>query len=162
MPAFPLTPPANIDDPRYLTELAFKNIINALAPAFQVLISGDRTKHIHPCVLVMCKGNEEAIAKGTGTGNFKQRVELELQIKLDQANAEQQEQAVRALRQCLFRNDTDSRPNVDLANRLTAAVAVPYTCKGIVSIDDGSIDVDAEVRVYSYKIIFDVFAIPNR
>lgn len=163
--AFPLSPPANIDDPRYLTELAFKNVINLLAPAFPVYISGDLTKHKHPAVLVRCRGNEEAIARGSGTGNFRQRVEITLQLKLDQQfqlNPEEQEQAIRSLRQCFYRNDTDSRPNVDLANRLTAAVAQPYTCKGIVNVDDGAIDVDTEIRVYSYKISFDVFAIPNR
>jgi hypothetical protein len=160
--ALPLTPPANVDDPRYLTELAVKNIVQQFAPAFQVLMTGDTTKHVHPCVLVRCRGNEEAIAKGTGTGNFKQRLEIELQLKLDQMDAEAQEQAVRSLRQCFYRNDTDPRPNVDLANRMSAAVAQPYTCKGVVSIDDGAVDVDAEIRVYSYKLIYDVFAIPNR
>ena len=35
--AFPLTPPANVDDPRYLTELAIKNIVMSIAEQEELL-----------------------------------------------------------------------------------------------------------------------------
>lgn len=157
-----ISPAANANDPRYLSELAFKNIIGALAPGFQVLITGDHAVKIHPVVLVKCTASTEAIAPGAITGNFKQRIEVELQQKLDAVDTEDQQAAVLALRQCFYRNDTDSRPNVDLANRLSLAVAFPYTCKGVLYQEEGPVESDSEVRVYAYKLAFDVFAIPNR
>ena len=88
------TYPANFDDPRYLTELAFKNVIatliSAAFPTTQVYITGDTTPHTHPCVLVRARNEQEDIAPGTGI--FKYRVECELQTKLDQQTAETAEQ----------------------------------------------------------------------
>ena len=150
----------NFDDPRYLTELAFKNIITTIGGFSNVYITADTTPHVHPCVLVRVMTNEEEIAPGTGI--FKQRVELELQQKLDKQTAEVSEQQVRSLRQSLYRNDTDPRPMRDLANRLSAAISQPYTCLGVVPVDEPAISPDSEVRVYSYKLAFDVHATPTK
>ena len=149
----------NFDDPRYLTELAFKNIITQIGGFSNVYITADTTTHTHPCVLVRVTTNEEEIAPGTGI--FKQRVELELMQKLDKQTTEQSEQQIRSLRQCLYRNDTDPRPMRDLANRLSVAVTQPYTCLGVVPVDEPSVAQDAEVRIYSYKLTFDVHVTPT-
>jgi len=159
--------PANIDDPRYLTELAFKNLLLRLwAPAPPgsspptVYITGDTTEHMHPCVVVRALESKEQISPGTGI--FRIRVQLDLKQKLDQEDAEQSERELRGVRQCFYRNDTDPRPMVDLANRLSAAVAQPYTCNGVVPVDELAPSVESDVRVLTRSLAFDVMAVANR
>ena len=154
------TAPANFDDPRYLTELAFKNILQKLWGSQNVYITGDTTQHIHPCITVRALQAKEQLAPGTGI--FRLRVQLDLKQKIDNQTAEVSEQSFRAMRQCFYRNDTDPRPMVDLANRLSAAVAPPYTVSGIVPSDEPAPGVEADVRVMTRSLAFDVFSTANR
>jgi hypothetical protein len=159
--------PANVDDPRYLAELAFKNILLQLwapappgsAPA-TVYITGDTTEHTHPCVLVRALEAKEQLAPGTGI--FRIRVQLDLKQKLDQENAETSEQELRSVRQCFYRNDLDPRPMIDLALRLTAAVSQPFTCNGVVPVEEIAPAIESDVRVLTRSLAFDVIAVANR
>lgn len=159
--------PANFDDPRYLTELAFKNILIALwAPATPgassktVYITGDTTKHVHPCVLVRALNSQEQLAPGTGI--YRIRVQLELKQMVDDITAEISEQELRSVRQCFYRNDNDPRPMVDLAIRLSQAVAQPFTCSGIVPVDEISPAIESDVRVLTLSLAFDAFVTAAR
>lgn len=149
---------ANVFDERYLTELSFKELVVGLIN-LRTFISSDHEDHIHPCLLVKVVQNAE---RYPGTGIFRQTVELELQVKLDETNAEEASALVGRLQQCFYRNDTDPRPQVDLANRLTKAQASPYTCLGIVRLEDPAIIPDSSIRVYSYKMNFRVECTPTR
>lgn len=162
-----MSAPANIDDPRYLAELAFKNILLALwAPAppgsspATVYITGDTTEHIHPCVTVRALQSQEQLSPGTGI--FRVRVQVDLKQKLDDQTADVAEQQLRSVRQCFYRNDLDPRPMVDLAMRLTRAVAQPFTCNGVVPVDELAPVVESDVRVLTQSLAFDVIAIANR
>lgn len=154
------TAPANFDDPRYLTELAFKNIIGPLGGFANIYITGDTTQHVHPCVTVRATSGREQLAPGTGI--YRYQVQLDLKQKLDAQTAEQSEQSYRALKQCFYRNDTDPRPMVDLANRLSKAVSQPYSVPGVVPVDEPAPSVEADVRVMTRSLVFDVFATASR
>jgi hypothetical protein len=151
--------PANFDDPRYLTELALKNILQKLWGP-NVYITADTTAHVHPCVTVRVLQSREQLAPGTGI--FRLRAQLDLKQKVDTQTAEQSEQSYRTMRQCFYRNDTDPRPMVDLANRLSAAVAPPYTCSGVVPVDEPAPSVESDVRVMTRSLAFDIFATASR
>lgn len=157
--------PANVYDIRTLTEMAIRAMIRSLVPDQNVYITSDTRAKVHPAVLVKVTENAEELAPGTGI--FKQNVEVELQIKLTGVQGtpltpEMGGRLVEQIRQCFYRNDTDPRPMVDLRNRLSKAIANPYTCQGVVPRGEGPTLVEGDVRNYGYKLVFEIHATPTR
>ena len=162
-----MSSPQNIDDPRYLAELAFKNLLISLwcpAPPGStdktVYITGDLDQQKHPCVTVKALSSTPQLDPSAGI--YKVRVQLDLKQKLDQQTAEESEQELRSVRQCFYRNDNDPRPMVDLAKRLSAATAQLFTVSGVVPVDELQPSVETDLRVLILSLAFDVFCTPNR
>jgi hypothetical protein len=146
-------------DIRGLTEAAVYSIITGLNTAVSCYVSSSTDEQVHPAVLIKVSDNQEEIAPGTGI--FRQRLEVELQQKLDKyASPAAASSELQSVRQCFYRNDTDSRPMRDLANRMTAAVSA-YTCVGVLPRGEGPVQTDPEVRVYAYRLLFEVHATPT-
>lgn len=153
-----MIPPINTTDPRYLTELAVKVMVQNLIKDLDVFISFDHESRPHPSLLIRTDDQQEELNPGSGI--YKQTVTIEYVCRPDQMTAEDFGRQWLNIRQCFYRNDLDPRPMKDLALRLTRSLPTSFFCYGAVPRAEQAIRTDEEKRLATVGMILEVHMTP--